>query len=391
VSEFLYKILRQPEKELRGRAAVILWLLGDDYAAQSLKDVLNEAPAEQVASLVRRMTGSLKPQIVAVLAPLLRSDSQVLQQALREALQNEASPDTRAMIVTAVLEARQDVPIEAEGDVEAHAELRIDFRDQKNAFRFERENVQELAIVFSDIEGYSRKAEVLSSLQLTNLIREYEGVLFPIAATHRGELIKKMGDGHLFVFRSSLDAVLASLRIQKALKRFNNYREETLRLIARIGLHWGKVVRKEGDVIGNNVNIASRLESSAKGGSVLVSEPVWQHISGHVHCRELGTITVKNIQKPIRVFEPYEIVIDLPEQLDPTKQKEAAAPEQPAQPAASNGLDGKIAEYILATFSTLYDLCKKAEAGTVPVGVVEKELWRRWQRLKVPLQRVVTR
>ena len=163
-------------------------------------------------------------------------------------------------------------------------------------------------------------------MQLSALIRDYEKILLALVEAHNGELIKRMGDGHLFVFHQPIAAVLAAIRLQKSLRRFNRYRDETSRVVIRIGIHCGSVVRKEqGDVLGNTVNIASRLESSSQPGSILVSEQVHEKVKDFVHAREIGRITVKNISEPIRVYEPYEIALDLPEALDPMKGGKAAA------------------------------------------------------------------
>jgi len=75
------------------------------------------------------------------------------------------------------------------------------------------------------------------------------------------------------------------------------------------------VVRKNGDVLGNTVNIASRLESSAKEGSVYISRQVNDEVKQYIHSREIGPVKVKGIEKPVFVFEPFEISLDLPENL----------------------------------------------------------------------------
>jgi hypothetical protein len=135
-----------------------------------------------------------------------------------------------------------------------------------------------------------------------------------------------MGDGHLFVFTAPLAAVLAAIRMQKSLRRFNRYREEAARVAIRIGAHCGKVVRKDGgDVLGNTVNVAARLESAAQSGSILVSEELHGRVKDAVHAREIGAIEVKNISGAIRVFEPYEIALDLGPEQDPLRQAKAAA------------------------------------------------------------------
>ena len=76
----------------------------------------------------------------------------------------------------------------------------VNLRTERTAFQFEREHIQELVMFFSDIQGYSKKAQLLTPLQLSALIQEYEAVLLAHVDDHRGELVKRMGDGHMIVF-----------------------------------------------------------------------------------------------------------------------------------------------------------------------------------------------
>ena len=181
------------------------------------------------------------------------------------------------------------------------------------------------------------------------------------------------------------------------------------------------MVRKaEGDVLGNAVNIASRLESSAPHGSILISDKVQEKVKDSVHSREIGHITVKNISEPIRVFEPYEIVLDLPAELDPLKAGAArtgpdaggaprgAAPGgAPVSTAAGGGasatpggaapgaapaprasapnsitLDVESWTEIVKCFSALAAACRGAADGQIPVATVNAQILSRWDRVK---------
>jgi hypothetical protein len=261
--------------------------------------------------------------------------------------------------------------------------------------------MQELVMFFSDIQGYSKKAQVLSPMQLAALVRDYEKILLAHVEAHGGELVKRMGDGHMFVFRLPLPAVLAAIRVQKSLRRFNRYRDETNRVVVRIGIHGGRVIRKEGgDVLGNAVNIASRLESSARPGSILISDRVEAHVKDYVHVREIGRITVRNISEPITVFEPYEIVLDLPAEVDPLKSRPAVGmstvgtgqggtvacaagtADGPAGMAEHITLDPDVYAQIVHCFSALADACRKAESGRVPVVTLYEQILTQWMRLR---------
>jgi hypothetical protein len=219
-------------------------------------------------------------------------------------------------------------------------------------------------------------------MQLSALLQEYEKLLLTHVEAHRGELVKRMGDGHMFVFQEPLPAVLAAIRLQKSLRRFNRYRDESTKVVIRIGIHGGRVVRKaQGDVLGNAVNIASRLESSARPGSILISDQVYDKVKDSVHAREIGHIPVKNISEPIRVFEPYEIVLDLPAELDPLKRALSGTPEQTAA-SGSVTLDRETYAEIARCFSALVGVCRSAESGQVPVSTITAQVLARWSRLR---------
>jgi hypothetical protein len=218
-----------------------------------------------------------------------------------------------------------------------------------------------------------------------------------------------MGDGHMIVFQRPLDAVLAAVRLQKSLLRFNRTRDESSRVAIRIGIHSGKVVRKaQGDVLGNAVNIAARLETSARPGSVLISDQVQESVKGAVHSREIGHITVKNISTPIRVFEPYEIALDLSAELDPLKKAPQSCPDPVADgPAGDAGvsalaeasghgasgvtLDNDIYKEILGCFSALTEICRKADGGQVPLSILAGQVLARWGRITSRLPGVAGR
>ncbi len=211
------------------------------------------------------------------------------------------------------------------------------------------------------------------------------------------KLVKRMGDGHMIVFRRPLDAVLAAIRLQKSMVRFNRYREENSRVVIRIGIHAGKVIRKPGgDVLGNDVNIASRLESSARPGSILVSDSVYDKVKDAILAREIGRITVKNIAEPIRVFEPYEITLDLSAELDPLKQARAIRPAPgagagSAPPAASRpatrasgsvSLDKESWEALEKCFSALARASASSPASQTTFASVARQMLTRWERIR---------
>jgi len=385
--EFLYRILRGEHEASRRSAALMLWKMGDDYAPEVLRDLITTGSDEAAGDVLRRLQGNLREPMVSALAPLFHRGNAAVQGALRDLLLKSEDPTVRTRALEMAFQARGGASTDEDGEPPLFDENTpaVEVRSERSTFQFERENMQELVMFFSDIQGYSKKAQVLTPMQLSALLQEYEKILLTHVEAHRGELVKRMGDGHMIVFQEPLPAVLAAIRLQKSLRRFNRYRDENTKVVIRIGIHSGRVVRKaQGDVLGNAVNIASRLETSARPGSILISDQVQEKVKDSVHAREIGHITVKNISEPIRVFEPYEIVLDLPAELDPLKQVRGAFPE-PAEPAGAPGsvtLDRETYAEIIRSFSALVEVCRGAESGQVPVSTITAQVLARWSRLR---------
>ncbi len=152
------------------------------------------------------------------------------------------------------------------------------------------------AVMFTDIAGYTAlmSKDEQKTLQILQKNRELQQSL---AEKHNGEFLKEMGDGTLLCFQSALDAVRCAVEMQKALKD-----DPDLQL--RIGVHLGDIVFKEGDIFGNGVNIASRLEPLAKPGGICLSEQVFHSVRNLLDIKviSLGRQKLKNVDKPVKVY-----------------------------------------------------------------------------------------
>jgi len=400
LSEFLYKVLREESVKNKIRAGALLYRLGDDYALEVLKDLLGNAELEDKVDVVRSLKGTLKPDILPVLSSLLFNDNSILQESLCETFLSAADQDTKSKLVELIIACREsDFFDEADAPDQGVGQTHMSFAQEKRAYKFEKEHIVKCVVFFTDIQGYTQKSQELTSMELSLLIQEYEGILIPIVQTHEGELIKRMGDGHLFIFDKPLNGVLAGIRLQKAIKRFNSFREEKLRITIRVGIHWGDVVKKDGDVLGNTVNIASRLESSAAGGSVYISHELNEAVKKYFLSKEIGSVRVKGIDRPLDVFEPYELAIGLSAKLDPVKRKHTPGTRQQEElPDAEKEIEPKRSEVLEAakkmnssermdrwvrnTFILLHNLCLKVEKGEAGVGELRKELVKRYNVMK---------
>jgi len=156
------------------------------------------------------------------------------------------------------------------------------------------------AIVAADVEGYSRLMHNDEETTMATLSAR-RAVLDELVIAHRGRIANTAGDSVLAEFASVLDAITCAVEIQKAMERAN----ESLPVMRfRIGINVGDVMVKDGDIFGDGVNVAARLESLAEAGGICVSRGVRDHLRhrSNLVFEDLGEQLVKNIAHPIRAF-----------------------------------------------------------------------------------------
>ncbi len=168
-------------------------------------------------------------------------------------------------------------------------------------------------MMFTDMVGFSALSQRDEALGL-ELLEEHRRILRPLFTQHRGVEVKTIGDGFLVEFSSTLDAGTCALEIQRALKARNETAPKERIIQVRIGLHLGDVVERDGDIYGDGVNIASRLEPLAAPGSVRLSEDIYRQLHNKLHApmTKLGKGELKNIELPVEVYR-----MDLPGQAPP--------------------------------------------------------------------------
>ena len=159
------------------------------------------------------------------------------------------------------------------------------------------------AIMFTDIVGYTRMAQARESLAL-ELLEEHRKVVRPLFPAHGGTEIKTIGDAFLVEFRSALEAVLCGVEIQRKLAERNSQVPVERRLEVRVGVHLGDVVHESGDVYGDAVNVASRIEPLAPPGGVCFSQQVYDNIRNKTDMEiiKMGEVDLKNVELPVAVY-----------------------------------------------------------------------------------------
>jgi TolB-like protein/class 3 adenylate cyclase len=161
------------------------------------------------------------------------------------------------------------------------------------------------AILVADVVGYSRLAGADEEGTLARLRALRSDLIDPAIASHRGRMVKRTGDGSLVEFRSVVDAVRCAIEVQKCMAERNAGVPEDRRIEFRIGVHLGDVVEEaDGDLMGDGVNIAARIEGIAKPGAICLSEDAYRQVKGRLELAisDLGPTRLKNIAEPIRVY-----------------------------------------------------------------------------------------
>jgi adenylate cyclase len=159
------------------------------------------------------------------------------------------------------------------------------------------------AVLAADVVGYSRLMERDEQGTLERLKTHRRKLVEPLVAEHRGRIVKLMGDGALCEFPSVVDAVACAVAIQRGMAEREKDVPEAERIRFRIGINLGDVIVEGGDIYGDGVNVAARLEQLAEPGGIRISDAVRQHVDGklEVHFEDLGLQRVKNIERPVRV------------------------------------------------------------------------------------------
>ena len=160
------------------------------------------------------------------------------------------------------------------------------------------------AILAADVVGYSRLMEQDEAGTLAAVADRRKAVLEPLLAKHRGRVVRLMGDGTLVEFSSAVDAVQCAVDIQKAMKEANAKLSSDRMIVLRVGMNLGDVAVDDGDLYGDGVNIAARLEALAEPGGIYLSAAMHQQVERLLPFafRDLGNQALKNIARPVRVF-----------------------------------------------------------------------------------------
>ena len=157
--------------------------------------------------------------------------------------------------------------------------------------------------MFTDMVGFTKLGQRDEEGAL-RLRKEHQALVRPLLAAHGGREVKTMGDGFLVEFPSAVESVRCAVEIQEAVARRNALVSTTERILLRIGIHVGDVVEEEGDIVGDAVNVASRIEPLAQPGGIYASGAVFEQVRNKaaIPLERVGSRVLKNVEVPVDIY-----------------------------------------------------------------------------------------
>ncbi len=160
-----------------------------------------------------------------------------------------------------------------------------------------------LAIVFTDIKGYTAATSAQTHIQNAALLKSMAAVVTPVVKVFEGRIVKSIGDAYMIVFRSPTDAMRCSVAIQDRLHQHNSQRHADAGIHIRVAVNIGEVRIERGDVFGEPVNIASRIEGVTPADEVYFSEAMYLTMNrSDIACERVGDYELKGIPEPVTVY-----------------------------------------------------------------------------------------
>src|SRR5208283_2832830 len=161
------------------------------------------------------------------------------------------------------------------------------------------------AILVADIVGYSRLTAADEEGTLARLRASRSDFIDPTIAIHNGRVVKRTGDGAIVEFRSVVEAARCAIEVRSGLAQRDAHLPDDQRIEARVGIHLGNVIEEaDGDLMGDGVNIAARLEGICDPGAIVLSEDAYRQVRDKINetFADLGEQNLKNIARPMRVY-----------------------------------------------------------------------------------------
>ncbi|ATB48472.1 adenylate/guanylate cyclase domain-containing protein [Corallococcus macrosporus] len=227
-----------------------------------------------------------------------------------------------------------------------------------------------LAIVFTDIKGFTERTSRQTLEENQRLLQVHEALLAPLFKAFGGRIVKSIGDAYLVTFESPTQAVLSGIAIQDRLWHHNRAVEAPEQLHVRVAINVGEVRLDGNDIFGEPVNIAARVEGIAEAGEVYFTEAVYLSMNkAEVPSKEVGAFELKGIPGKIRVFHvpraPYRVEA-------PSAAAIAEAPGAETMPPFGNLALSRVAEAAAAPSGAAVDLSELGQRAAAGAAVISQ-------------------
>ena len=168
------------------------------------------------------------------------------------------------------------------------------------------QNKKIVAIMFTSLVDYQKLTKEDFQLAL-EVLSEHDKILTKIINKSHGNIIKHINESIFAEFPSATDAVNAAINMQKKLKSANALNPKDFQIEVAIGIHMAEVHEEDGDLFGDGINLAARIKSVASKNEILTTQAIYNSIRSekNIHIRDIGRISLKNIQDPERIFKVY--------------------------------------------------------------------------------------
>ena len=249
----------------------------------------------------------------------------------------KGSPQTieKTIVTSSGKSAAEGVKTEDAGAKEVSLDKFLEEREKLDAM-FADKFTRFITVMFTDLKGSTTIAENEGDLVSRMVVKHQSDIIMPAVKENNGVFVKSIGDGTLSYYENALDAVRAAVQIQKGMDALNMSKTFKFPVFMRIGMHSGKCVVEENDIAGDVVNTASRFESAADTGGILLSEDTYNALSdkAEIYCRFVKQVTLKGKKEPFNAYKAFWN----PQEIELDKQgKTAEANKQAAAPAKPSG------------------------------------------------------
>ncbi len=178
---------------------------------------------------------------------------------------------------------------------------------QKLDQMFQEKFTKVVTVMFTDLKGSTALADKQGDIVSRLLVKQYLDFIIPAIQKNHGTLIKTIGDGTLSYFENAQDAVRAAAQLQKDIEGYILANKPKTPILARAGLHTGRVIMEKSDIFGDVVNTASRFESNADPGGIAISEETYNALSdkSEIFCKYIKTIKLKGKEEPFKIYKAF--------------------------------------------------------------------------------------